>query len=68
MNQRLSIIVPVLNSITTLCWTLLFCFAFLDDQSKLNWKMVLYGVCAVLSLAAAISNWIRYIKDKEGKE
>ena len=70
MDQRTPIILPIINSVTTVCFVLAFYFSlrvFLNDPSRFNWQMIVYGICSVLSLVTAIVNWIRYKKTKERK-
>ena len=67
-QKNTPVIVPILNTVTTIFFTLAFSFAllaFMNGQDSAVRSTVIYGFCAVLNLVTSVKNWIRYRKEKD---
>lgn len=66
-NKKISVVIPIIWLFTTIVWTISFCIS-LNSYEFSNALVVLQGVTVLISLAAAITNFIRYKKAKENDE
>lgn len=62
-NKKVSVMVPILWIFTTVMWTISF-IRNLEYRGLSDTLVILQGATVLLSLAAAIISFIRYIKTK----
>ena len=63
-KKKISYRVPILWLITTCCWLFVLCGDFYYQLTS-GWLMFLHALTALVSLLAAITNYIRYKNQSE---
>ena len=65
MEAKVSLFAVVLWGFNTGCWVTAL-FVDFYYKSTPEWLVVLYGATALMSLAAAVTNYARYKKQRDG--